>query len=279
LNFCDQAYLHLSRYKHDILGIKKDGIYNYHGRKIPKSHILPTNDYRKNILKPYRDAFFTSDQAQIKFHKYFQHLNSSQALCINLFYPLIAEKSLDLFLQFLGLPHELPTITLFEKDSDLEVAARRTSFDFYVQLSTSEKVFVEVKYTESGFSKAKNDSAHHDKFHQTYLPILKDKGEFLVPECQDEKFFLDHYQILRNFVHISATDTVVLLFPAANLMVTKEAAYAKNHFLTQKGKEHLRIVYLEEFVSFLESQNSNRSLDGYYQEFRKKYLPNIMAGA
>jgi len=278
LNFRDQACEHLSQYKSDILGVKKDGIYNYRGRKIPKSHILPPDDYRKNILKPYRDAFFASDQAQIKFHKYFHHLNSSQALCINLFYPLIAEKCLDFFLHFLELPQELPTITLFEKDSDLEVAARRTSFDFYARLSTSEQVFVEVKYTENGFGKAKNDSAHHDKFHQTYLPILKDKEKFLVSECQDEKFFLDHYQMFRNLVHISATDTVVLLFPAANLVVAKEADYAKKHFLTQKGKERLRIVYLEELVSFLEVESSNRPLDSYYQEFRKKYLPNIITG-
>ncbi len=270
MNFRDQACEHLSQYKCDILDVKKDGIYNYRGRKVPKSHILPTNDYRKNILKPYRDAFFASDQAQIKFHKYFHHLNSSQALCINLFYPLIAENSLNLFLKYLKVSPETPSTFLFEKDSDLEVAARRTSFDFYVQLTTQSQVFVEVKYTEDGFGQAKKDSAHREKFHTTYLPILQDKEAFLLPECQDEELFLSRYQVLRNLVHINDTDTVVLLFPSANIKVAKEAVYAKSNFLTERGKDRLRIVYLEEFVSSLAT---NPLLQGYYQAFQQKYLP------
>ncbi len=279
MNFRDQACEHLSQYKRDTLNIKEDGIFNYRGRKVPKSHILPIDEQRKNILKPYRDKFFVSEQSQIKFHKYFHHLNSSQALCINLFYPLIAESSLNLFLDYLNLPAETTETCLFEKDSNLEIAARRTSFDFYLQTTSKNQIFVEVKYTEAGFGQAKKDLPHREKFKQTYLPILKEVSDFLEPKCQNEELFLDHYQILRNLVHINDSDTVVLLFPSANSVVAEEAVYAKNHFLTEKGKDRFRIVYLEEFVSFLETQSSNCSLDGYYREFRKKYLPNIMTGA
>jgi hypothetical protein len=92
--------------------------------------------------------------------------------------------------------------------------------------------------------------------------------------CQEELVFLKHYQILRNLVHISDTDHVVLLFPSANTVVTKEADYAKKQLLTDAGRTRLSIVFLDEFVSCLEDQCKGSSLDGYYQAFRKKYLPH-----
>ena len=85
--------------------------------------------------------------------------------------------------------------------------------------------------------------------------------------------FLNYYQILRNLVHISNTDYVVLLFPSANTAVAEESVYARDHFLTDAGRERLKIVFLDEIVSFLEGECVDGSLAGYYQEFRSKYLP------
>jgi hypothetical protein len=258
----------------DVLGVQEDGIFPYRGQDVPKSHILPPIAHQKeNVLGKYRTQFWTSDYARIKLHQFFHHLNSSQALCINLFYPLIAENALDLFLRFLSIEPGVGLCALFEKESEKEVAVRRTSFDFYVQLATASKIFVEVKYTEHGFSQAKDDDEHRTKFRNTYLPLLLKESLYLVEECQEEKFFLNHYQILRNLVHISDTDHVVLLFPSANTVVAKEAAYARDKLLTGAGRNRLRIVFLEEFVSFLEDQSMGSSLDGYYQDFRTKYLP------
>lgn len=277
MNFRNLACEHLSQYKVDVLGVREDGLFHYRGRGIPKTHILPIGHRNKNVLERYRDQFFSSDYTQIKLHRYFHHLNSSQALCINLFYPLIAENALGLFLQFLGIaPGTGPQVdlhALFEKESNIEVASRRTSFDFYVQRAAASNIFVEVKYTEDGFGKAKNDEEHRDKFRKTYLPLLVEKSLFLEPECQEEVLFLSHYQILRNLVHISDTDHVVLLFPSANTVVAEEALYARDQFLTDAGRDRLRIVFLEEFVSFLEDQCMGYPLDGYYQAFRAKYLP------
>lgn len=273
MNFRDLACEHVSQYKVDVLGIEEDGIFHYRGRKVPKAHILPLQERDKNILEQYRARFFASEYADIKFHQFFHHLNSSQALCINLFYPLIAENTLEYFLTFLGMSAESKISSLFEKDSDMEVAARKTSFDFFVQRENSNKIFVEVKYTEDGFGKAKNDEEHRTKFRATYLPLVEQKLQYLIPDCLDSDFFLRNYQILRNFVHIDEKDQVVLLFPKANAVVAEEARYARDYFLTDAGKERLKIVYLEEFVSFLEVQCAGNSLDGYFQGFRKKYLP------
>lgn len=274
MNFRNLACKHLSQYKVDVLGVQADGHFSYCGKEIPKSHILPIAHQKENILEKYRTQFWESPFARIKLHQCFRHLNSSQALCINLFYPLIAENALNFFLRFLGIAPGVDLHALFEKKSDIEEGAKNlTSFDFCVQLAAARNIFVEVKYTEYGFSKAKEDDEHRVKFHKTYLPLVK-KSLFLVPGCQEEEFFLRHYQILRNLVHISDTDHVVLLFPFANTAVKEEADYAKKHFLTDAGRSMLRIVFLEEFVPFLENQCIGSSLDGYYQGFRTKYLPH-----
>jgi hypothetical protein len=161
---------------------------------------------------------------------------------------------------------------IFEKESDIEVATRRTSFDFYIRLAAARSVFVEVKYTKDGIALAKNDDEHRDKFHKTYLPLVEN-SLFLARECQEETLFLGHYQILRNLVHISDTDHVVLLFPSANTVVAEEAVYARDHLLTDAGRTRLSLVFLDEFVLFLEDQCARGPLDGYYQSFRAKYLP------
>jgi len=274
VDFRKWVYKHLSQYKIDTLGIEEDGIYHYRGREVPKAHILPYAERNKNILEQYRERYFISDHADIKFHQYFHHLNSSQALCINLFYPLIAENSLDHFMSYLGLPDGFDVTPVFEKESDLEVAARRTSFDFYVKQESVGQVYVEVKYTEDGFAHAKDDEEHRKKFHNTYLPLVQQKSvSFLVPGCQECDLFLKHYQILRNLVHVSENDYVVLLFPSGNKKVLVEAIYARDHLLTDEGRARLKIVLLEEFAESLEEKCIGTKLDGYYQDFLKKYLP------
>ena len=272
MNFRGVACEHLAQYKKSVLTIHKDGIFHYRGKAIPKPHILPVAHREANILEMYRSQFWASTHANVKLHQFFHHLNSSQALCINLFYPLIVESKLDLFLQFLGITHEGDVQALFEKESDIEVATRRTSFDFYVRSSMAREVFVEVKYTEDKFGQAKNDEEHRIKFRQTYLPLVE-RSATLVPECRDERFFLRHYQILRNLVHIGDAGRVVLLFPSANSVVAKEAVYARDELLTADGRARLHVVFLEEFVSFLEKHCMNEPLNGYYQAFRAKYLP------
>jgi hypothetical protein len=272
MSFRNLVCEHLAQYKVDDLKIQEDGLFPYHGRNIPKAHILPKAHYKLNVLERYRDRFFFSHYANLKFHQFFHHLNSSQALCINLFYPLIAESALGLFLEFLQIEPGIDLHAFFEKKSNLETAVRPTSFDFHIQHAMVNNIFVEVKYTESGFSRAKNDNEHSSKFRKTYLPLVKN-SLFLTNTCQEEAFFLSHYQILRNFVHISETDYVVLLFPSANISVTKEASYSHNQLLTDAGRARLKIVFLDEFILFLEKQCANRPLNGYYQTFRTKYLP------
>lgn len=277
-SFAKRAMEHLAYYKENELGINEPGIYNYRRREIPKRHILPTKEIEKNILEKYRTDFFTSiKDKSIKLHPCFHHLNSSQAMCINLFYPLMQEHSLDDFLQFAEINLDAPITGEFEKESEIEKNAQRlTSFDFYMKDSCSRKVFVEVKYTESGFGKAQRSKdedreKYHNKFEVTYLPLLKKATRFLNPRYCEETAFLDNYQLMRNLVHIDDDSHLILLFPSANDLALKEATHAKDNFLTKEGQERFRIVYLEDLVSFLLKEMEDEALECYYKEFASKY--------
>lgn len=273
MDYKTRIYEHLALYKTNVLRIHEQGEFIYRGEIIPKPHILPAADYRCNLLDAYRDDFFSSEHGtNINLHRYFHHLNSSQALCINLFYPLIAENQLGLFSDYLNIGSDKIKNAEFEKESDLEEAERKTSFDFFVQNTSDTKIYVEVKYTENGFGKAKLDDEHKEKFSKTYKPILERISEFIKPICLEESFFLNHYQLLRNLVHINQASCVVLLFPKNNHTVMKEAIEAKDTFLTDAGREKLKIIFLEDFVAYIENNTSNDRLSSFYRGFRTKYL-------
>ncbi len=272
MKFRDRICEHLAQYKCDTLHVSEEGIFNYRGEELLRSHILPLATRDLNILKEYRAEFFSPKPSSIKLHRYFHHLNSSQALCINLFQPLMSEGLLSIFLEHLKITPSSDLSGIFEQQSPLEVASRKTSFDLYINNGDKGNVFVEVKYTEEGFGKAATDDEHRKKFKQTYLPLLR-KSKFLVETCQEEATFLRHYQVLRNLVHITETSYVVFLYPSANITVQREACAARNNFLTDAGKARLKLVPLEDFVTFLEARLTNDKLGQYYTEFRKKYLP------
>jgi hypothetical protein len=271
MTFRDEACKHLSDYRKSRLAIDEEGVYFHRGREHLKGHILPSGSERRNLLEPYGASFFLSEHGTAKLHRYFHHLNSSQGLCFNLFFPLLAEQQWELLTKSLASTIHSPVVPTFEALSTLEVALRRTSFDFHLQNAEGREVFVEVKYTEDGFGGAKNDAEHQEKFTDTYAPLLKD-NVYLTEQCRDPTFFLKNYQILRNLVHITPKSEVRFLFPRANKKVKRQAEYAIANLLTESGRSRFRIIYLEDLVTQLIEACQGQKLDGYYQSLRQKYL-------
>lgn len=273
MNYRDSICEHLSDYKNKVLGIIEDGIFMYRGEEKLKSHILPLKNQKLNILPEYRKSFFGSDYSKINFHRYFHHLNSSQAMCINLFYPLIADEKLSQITEYLEINAGTGLIAQFEKESELEDAARRTNFDFHLKCSAPNcsDIFFEVKFTENGFGKAKPDDEHKKKFKETYLPLVE-RSKYLNEDCRKESFFLGHYQLLRNLVHVDYSNYVVFLFPSANNKAMKETEEMTQHILNDLGRSMVRVVFLEELVAWLKTKNKSGSLSQYYSSFRGKYL-------
>jgi len=79
----------LTRYKHDRLGVKEAGVYLHQGKEIRCGHILPRELKWLNLLESHRAEIraYLAAHKDVKLHKYFHHLNSSQAFALNLFYP------------------------------------------------------------------------------------------------------------------------------------------------------------------------------------------------
>jgi len=197
--FKENVFKHLAEYKEQELSISKMGYWK--GK--PYGHILPKEMENRNILAHYLTSFFSSEIRNIKFHRYFHHLNSSQAMCINFFFPLFIERRLEFVTDFIGFKNEVVDFrsVQFEKESEIDGINNRrpTQFDFYFETESGKRFFFETKYTEYGFGSAKDDSDHRDKYKEVYMPHL---SRVVHPEYSEVRTFFKYYQIIRNLIHI-----------------------------------------------------------------------------
>jgi hypothetical protein len=264
LTFADRTKARLEDYKREVLGVSEDGVWD--GREY--SHILPPEQLRLNVLESYRDSFWNyydecakDPRTRIGLHQRFAHLNSSQALCFNLFYPLLAEDRLELLLELLSIRAGRVRESRFEKALD---RTEGTKIDFYLALDAGRRVVFEVKYAEVEFGPAKDDTGHRDKFRDIYLPNLRGKVK---PEYLEfNAAFRKHYQVLRNLyqVDVGRGDAVVFLYPKANEALMAHADHFIDRAPTDAYKKCVRKVYLEEL------------LEKQYLGFREKYLPYVL---
>lgn len=199
----------LSKYRTSSLGISDQG--TWRGR--PYGHILPPYARRCNIIPSIREAFWNSPMRNVKLHADFHHLNSSQGLCFNLFYPYLGSKGyLKMLLDALRVDGYPGDGAAFEYTPD---PLEKTSIDFLLPLQSGARVLIEVKYAETSFGSAKKDREHLNKFSLIYRPHFD--GRFM-PEYEQADAFLDHYQILRNIWHLRGEegDLAVFLLPRSN---------------------------------------------------------------
>ncbi len=89
-NFSEKLIQHLTSYKQKTLRVAKHGLYKNREYK----HILADSDLDLNYLPSIRKDVIES-LVDVKRHVYFDHLNSSQAACLNLFVPLSLDKNLS----------------------------------------------------------------------------------------------------------------------------------------------------------------------------------------
>ena len=263
---------HLGKYKISKLDISNPGYYR--GKIYP--HILPEIDKSRNILQPYNGQLNTSKYlSKIKLHTNFSHLNSSQAMCINFFYPLILEKKLELITSILGVEGKVDYDSVeFEKESVVEKSnERKTNFDFYLKTDKGIQIFFEIKYTEDGFGKATNDKGHIDKYNRTYKDAL-DKSVCIEKNFKDMARFFEHYQIMRNLLAIDDKSYVVFIYPKNNRAVSNAAAKAKTSIVTPAGKKHLINKTWDTLVNqLIKTKALGKGLEHYYYvDFREKYL-------
>jgi len=277
----------LSRYKREVLGVEEDGLWR-NGQPYP--HILPKKEQWLNILPSFRDEFWKWLREQhtqfgvdyIRLHRDFHHLNSSQAVCFNLFFPLMIAnpQGLPPLLSVLGMDgvpdqggHWESTRFEFQP-----VAAEGTCIDFSLLLKSGTRVNFEVKYSESEFGSAEPDDSHLAKFERVYKSRLA--GRFAEPFCRADQF-LKHYQIARNIWCLAedGEDFAVFLFPKAN-MCLRQAEETIRACAVEPFRARVRIVYLEDLIVGLNAtlQPDDTTLRECLEEFRLKYFPELSFG-
>lgn len=220
---------HLSNYKMKKLAITRPE--KWRGGHLDYHYILPANKRELNLLDNYRQEThqYINDKP-VKLHQYFHHLNSSQAVCFNFFYPLIVENQLSLLLKVLHLKDEEISEWIFEK---MLGEGERTNFDFYLKLKSGKEVLFEIKYTEDGFGKVTDDPKYEKQYQNVYQKMLEDK---IRSGVEAYPALLKNYQLLRNIAYVKPDGERIVVFicPDKNTKLHKEFNHVMNQVVDPK---------------------------------------------
>lgn len=268
--YVDRVKSHLTEYRRNHLGIEQVGTW----RGTPYDHILPKELLYLNLIETVRVEVCQFLQvSKIRLDRHFHHLNSSQAACINLFWPLLNCVNPGLLAESLGIcPGEVAHWE-FEKVMDWN---EKTSFDLYLELNSGAKTFIEFKYKETEFGRAKDDEQHRQKLNDIYEPALR---HIVNPEYLKKEKFFANYQFFRNLIYIDPErgDKVLFLLPRANEKITRKLhKVIEAAILDASVRSLIKIRYLEDVVS-IAYESAHLSDDDFYLRthlhlYRQKYL-------
>lgn len=272
MNYNQRLKNHLAEYKLNRLGVQENGLWKGSQKEYP--HILPEHLQQLNILETYRSKFWSyyDSQPGLKLHKDFHHLNSSQAMCFNLFYPCLDDPAIErlLLTEILNCGGDTVQEAAFEKVLD---KTEGTNFDFFIQLSSGRKVFFELKLSESKFGTAKNDQAHREKLETIYRPRLEGT---VSPACLEPSMFFHHYQILRNISYIDPAkrDLLFFILPRMNEKLMGLEDFLADNLLDELKTTGVVVLYLEDIVQSILNSSAHMSAVSltHYRLFREKYI-------
>ena len=260
---------HLARYKARRLGSLEPGTFTYRGDTRSYEHILPKDQQWLNLLEPFRADmrdYLEGERSTIKLHRYFHHLNSSQAFALNLFFPFFAKGGASQLLAALGSEGSLsswePECVVDENEG--------TNVDV-TWISGGVRTYCEVKLSEQEFGTAKDDDRHREKLERIYRPCLT--STFSPDLLQPEAFFRN-YQLLRNVWLIAREPgaRLVFLVPRANTTIWRQLSSFLG-MLPNAIATRVRVVAMEDVLESLTAADDlPAALRGYGEVLREKYV-------
>jgi hypothetical protein len=278
ISYEERLRAHLAKYKFRVLRVLESGAWRgaRTGVLAKRPYILPPEQHRLNILAPFRERFWAefdaaSGERRLRLHRDFAHLNSSQAMAFNLFYPLVANRDwARAFLQgVLGLKDAAPRTLAFEYAEDPEEG---THFDFFIELERSGKIYLEARLCELAFGAADLDERHSEKLARVYAPRL---SALVEPKWLEPDAFFRRYQLLRSFCYLDKPDSLLfIVLPRANEPLRK-ALEVLPDITAGALRNRVRTLYLEELLEKLPAllRGRDEALKAHYREFGEKYLP------
>ena len=279
-NFKDSVLCHLSKYKEKNLEIKECGIYRHNGKNIPKEHILsiPKGESKEKVVKEYnvlsclKDKKFLIEEKDL--HRFAHHLNSSQMMCYNFFRPYIeleekgkVRPNKDLIKLLGDCEFNIKTCNdaecQFEYVQGDEYKEEGTNFDFYLRLGETE-VFFEIKYTEEGFGKCKNDEKHEEKFKKVYQGLIGNCDAIKKPVRFDDEF-RKYYQLFRNSIRAKDKNKyVVFIYDKNNNYCESQLNEFKEKYISKDYQENVKGITWQDLVNKIDTD--------HIREFKKKYM-------
>jgi hypothetical protein len=249
-----------------------DGTWRHQGIDRPYGHILPKERYQANVLPTIERDFwqwFERQQPTLKLHQFFHHLNSSQAMSFNLFFPFLRDGLMDKRLvRILGINDDAAFRGCFEKVLHPE---ENTNFDFYMESAAGRKIFFELKLSEESFGSCDNDERHQKKLEDHYRPFLRNHVD---SKWLELPAFCANYQVLRNLSYLGRypNSGVVFIFPKANETLM-QAEGAIKQIVSKSLAPQVAIFYLEYLVErILEAVAGDQALTQHFVAFRDKYV-------
>jgi hypothetical protein len=267
-SYQDRLKAHLAAYKRDALGVTDDGVYAGNGRSY--AHIVPSDKRHLNLLESCRDGVtgYLAKRPALRLHRDFHHLNSSQAMGFNLFWPAVAtpegRAALARALDCLPIA---PTSPLFESMPD---PAEQAHFDLHLHTRDGGQLFFELKLSEDNFGDAKADPAHLAKLGDVYLGRLQSRVR---PHLLAAAEFFPRYQLLRDLSHLATdADRLFLVMPRANLRLHEQArAFLAD--LDEEVRAQVVVLDIETLVERLQAfaPPGDEAWPRHYREFMRKY--------
>ena len=269
MSYQDRLSAHLAAYKRTALGIQEPGVYRYRGEDVLRDHILPVQHADLNLL-PLARPMERMLCPGVKRHRFFHHLNSSQAFAFNLFLPFFngGDAAASALLRALGQRGGLKS---WEPRRYPWRGKERTSTRCGSPMMRA-TTFCEVKLSEAEFGTAEDDERHREKLATIYRPGLQ--GHVAAGVLEEAEFFAA-YQILRNVWHLVGVDgsSLVFLLPRENAGLWADLPTVLAH-LTGEIRARVSVVAIEDVLSRLEVDDEcPAALRTYAGELAAKYVP------
>ena len=253
---------YLGKYRSDNLS-KKCGTYNYKRKSKPYEYILPKEMQEKNLI----NSDVMKKYPDVKRHSLFNHLTSSQALCLNLLGPLVADH-LNLLNSLLGFDVKDHVRAEFEFVDDL--IHDRSNFDFFIETKKHDRLYFEFKYTEGTIHtkcEAKDTDERWRRFYsKPMLTILEDKNSIT------SDVFCKQYQLWRNICRVANDHCeVYFVFPVFRKKLKRQVEEARL-LLKPEFKNKVHVLTVDEICKIVLECGESKYKE-HYNEFKKKYLP------
>jgi hypothetical protein len=267
---------HQALYKESWLAVTEPGMWVLKGKPLSYRYIVAREQHALNLLRGIRRsclAYLESYSPPIKLHKYFHHLNSSQAMCFNLFFPFVDGDlgRMASLLQVLGLPRQ-EWKGCFEK---VLVEEEGTSFDFQLENENGVRVFFELKLSETGFGTAdgrRYAEKYATKLEKHYRVPLQD---IVRPKWLKLETLCRHYEILRNISYLGRhpSSRLYFIYPEANTALESDVAAIKE-ICSYRLVDRVTLLPLEDLVErILDLGVPDAALQSHFTEFKQKYIP------